>query len=214
MHGFPWRADRRSLLGLGAIAAASLVLPSLPALAAAGSADVTAAQEQIGSLADQAIGILKATTPESAERRTQLATLLHGNFNLPYLAQLAVGRPWRDLSEAERQNFIDIFSKWVVDSQSRRLATYAGETVEVTGAEPVGDNDVMVHSRISGGTLGEPVAVDWRMRKTGSKFEIIDVVIAGVSMVVTYRQEFSSIVQQGGVDALIAELQARSAQAS
>ncbi len=60
---------------------------------------------------------------------------------------------------------------------------------------------------------GEPILVDWRVRETDGRPQIIDVVVAGVSLVVTQRSEFQSVVQSKGFDGLMALLRQRIGQA-
>jgi phospholipid transport system substrate-binding protein len=189
---------------------AAPILASLFAITPARAADVESARAFLEGIAAETLGILEQTEPDSPERQAGLSAVLEQGFDLPYLAQLAVGQPWRDLDEAERQRFVEVFSDWALASQSQRLGQYSGEQFEVTNAQEASAEDVMVSTEISGGKLAEPVAVDWRVRTSDGENRIIDVVVEGVSMVVTYRGEFQPIVQEGGVDALLNELEARS----
>ena len=54
---------------------------------------------------------------------------------------------------------------------------------------------------------GKPIVVDFRVRPTNGTFKLIDVVVEGLSMLKTQRDEFSSVIQRNGVDGLIASLQ-------
>jgi phospholipid transport system substrate-binding protein len=192
---------------------AALCLAGLLAGAGAADAAETGAEAMIASLAQEAVRILQTTEVNSRQRQAGLRTLLERSFDLPYLAQLAVGRSWRDLSGAERQEFIQIFTSWALATQSARLSRYAGETITIEGSQPASERDTMVATRIQGGELQQPIQVDWRVRERSGAHRVIDVVIAGVSMVVTYRSEFQAIVERGGVEALKAELAARAGQA-
>src|SRR3954451_6751628 len=94
----------------------------------------------------------------------------------------------------------------------RGSATMVGQEFAVRGADPAGD-DVMVHSEVHGGST--PAAkIDWRVREGADGPRIIDVVIEGVSMVVTHRSEFQAIVQRQGIAGLIETLRARAQRAS
>jgi hypothetical protein len=99
--------------------------------------------------------------------------------------------------------------RWVVETQSARLSQYAGEAIVIRNSQPVGEGDTMISTEIQGGKLQQPIQVDWRVRERDGDYRIIDVLIAGVSMVVTYRNEFQAIVERGGAEALKAELAAR-----
>jgi len=198
-------ARSRTFLG-GLALALSILVAGHTTLAAA---DPEGAQKFIADMAAQAVTVLKSTEPGSPQREQGLAPILRQNFDLPYLAQLALGRTWRDLSPADRQRLVDAFADWVVKTQSRRLGQYAGEQFQVTGAKSAGGDDTMVATQISAGRLTQPVNVGWRVRGSGTRFQVIDVVIEGVSMVVTYRSEFAPIVERGGVQALISEIEKR-----
>jgi phospholipid transport system substrate-binding protein len=185
---------------------ALLCLPALLGRPAAAAED--GARAFMEGLARETVEVLETTEASSPDRLARLEAILEKGFDLPYLAQLAVGRSWRDLTEDERRRFIDLFTRWALATQSARLARYAGEAFTVEGSEPAGNGDSMVATRISGGKLEQPVRVDWRVREEGGAYRIIDVVIEGVSMVVTYRNEFQPIVEQGGVQALEEKLAA------
>ena len=188
---------------------AALGLAGLLAGAAAASAAANGAEAMIDGLTKEAVQILQTTEVHSRERKAGLRAILERGFDLPYLAQLAVGRSWRDLSDVERREFTRIFTRWVLETQSTRLGQYAGEEITVEGSRPAGQGDTMVSTQIRGGKLRQPIQVDWRVREEGGDWRVIDVVVEGVSMVVTYRSEFQAIVERGGVEALKAELAAQ-----
>jgi len=188
---------------------AALGLAGLLAGAAAASAAANGAEAMIDGLTKEAVQILQTTEVHSRERKAGLRAILERGFDLPYLAQLAVGRSWRDLSDVERREFTRIFTRWVLETQSTRLGQYAGEAITVEGSRPAGQGDTMVSTQIRGGKLRQPIQVDWRVREEGGDWRVIDVVVEGVSMVVTYRSEFQAIVERGGVEALKAELAAQ-----
>ena len=93
-----------------------------------------------------------------------------------------------------------------------RFRAYSGQRFEVTGSQTLSDGDVMVASRLIP-RAGEPILIDWRVRETDGGPQIIDVVVAGVSLVVTQRSEFQSVVQSKGFDGLMALLRQRIGQA-
>jgi phospholipid transport system substrate-binding protein len=67
----------------------------------------------------------------------------------------------------------------------------------------------MVHSEIEQPDGAPPIDVDWRVRETAGSDKIIDVAVEGVSMSVTQRSDFDSIVQQSGIDGLLQNMQSR-----
>ena len=78
-----------------------------------------------------------------------------------------------------------------------RFNSYAGQSFSVTRAVPDGDNGAMVFTDI-GQPGEEPARVQWRVRKAGSNIKIVDVIVEGVSLLVTQRSEFASVLQRNG----------------
>jgi phospholipid transport system substrate-binding protein len=127
---------------------------------------------------------------------------------MPLIARLVLGQPYRQLSAQERSQYSELFEEFVLRTYSARLSSYAGERLEVARAVPATGDDFMVGSRITR-PGAEPLLVDWRVRGEDGGFKIVDVIVAGVSMVVTQRSEFQSIVQSQGFKGLISTLRTR-----
>ena len=89
------------------------------------------------------------------------------------------------------------------------------ETLKITGSRPEGDTDGIVSSQIIRPDA-PPVAVDWRVRQRGDSLKVIDVAVEGVSMSVTQRSEFASVIQRGGgqIESLLQTLRQRVGSAS
>jgi phospholipid transport system substrate-binding protein len=93
----------------------------------------------------------------------------------------------------------------VVNDYTQRFGDYKGQKFQVKSARPVGNGDVLVSSEIIPTDGTEAIQVDWRVRPKSGTYKIVDVLVAGVSMSVTQRSDFSSVIQRGGgkVDVLI-----------
>jgi phospholipid transport system substrate-binding protein len=120
--------------------------------------------------------------------------------------RLAVGRAWREATPEQKKKLTDEFRRMLVRTYSSAISAYEGQTMKV---QPVhmkaGDTDVTVHNQyIRPG--GKPVQLDYQMRKTGDAWKIYDIIVEGVSLVLTYRSEFDAVVKQQGVDGLIKRL--------
>jgi phospholipid transport system substrate-binding protein len=120
--------------------------------------------------------------------------------------RLAVGRAWREANPEQKKKLTDEFRRMLVRTYSSAISAYEGQTMKV---QPVhmkaGDTDVTVHNQyIRPG--GKPVQLDYQMRKIGETWKIYDIIVEGVSLVLTYRSEFDAVVKQQGVDGLIKRL--------
>jgi phospholipid transport system substrate-binding protein len=141
--------------------------------------------------------------------------LVEQGFALDRIAKIALGPHWRAASPAERDEFSALFKAAVVAGHVRRFDEYADRRVRVAGPPaPAGERLFLVGSWVEGGTA--PIRLDWRVAEVDGRWQVIDLVVEGVSLLLTYRNEFAAVIERGGgrVSALIAELRGRTARAT
>ena len=120
--------------------------------------------------------------------------------------RLAVGRAWSQASPEQKKRLVSEFRNMLVRTYSNALQPYEGQEIKVLPVRmKPGDTEVTVRNQFvrSG---GKPVPLDYSMRKTDKGWKIYDIVVEGVSLVLTYRSEFDAVVKQEGVDGLIKRL--------
>ena len=158
----------------------------------------------VATLGLEAIQVLGPGVPV-AQRQARFRELFRDDFDLPGISQFVLGRYWRLATPQEQQDFLGLFQEYLVRAYSARLATYGGEPFRVTGVRPNGE-ETIVNSEIIRPN-SSPIAVDWYLIGRGP-YKITDVYVGGVSMKVTERDEFASVIQRNGgrVQALITQL--------
>jgi ABC-type transporter MlaC component len=116
-----------------------------------------------------------------------------------------IGPSWTSLSDAQRQEATESFGRYISAIYADRFDSYNGQKLEVTGEQPA-PSGVMVRSQIIKAS-GEPVKVDYIMRRNGDGWLISDIYLDGaISEVATRRSEFAAILRTDGIDGLIAAL--------
>ena len=204
---------RRSLLtGLFVLlTTASLTASSLAAPPAVNPADAVAFMNRLW---ERAAGLLNNKT-DPAVRLARFRELFHSDFDSSGLARFVLGRYWRNASEEEQQEFVNLFENYVVYVYTARLSNFGGESMKVRGSRSDGDGVVVSTDVVGPGAAG-PLRIDWRLVTDNGAYKIGDVIVEGVSMAVTQRSEFASIVQRNGgrVDGLMAMMRERTASAS
>ncbi|TVQ36585.1 MAG: ABC transporter substrate-binding protein [Geminicoccaceae bacterium] len=196
------QSSRRTFTLTATVAALAALLPARPAAAV----EPDAAHAFISELAERATAILQSDTSR-AHRREELRQVLHEGFDIPFVARTVLGAPYRDLTDSQRQAYIEAFERWVVASYADRLDDYEGQALEIVRADSRGERDAVVVSRVVGQT--PEVRIDWRVRELGGHLRIIDIEVEGVSMAVSQRSEFGSVVQRRGIEGLITLLEER-----
>ena len=168
--------------------------------------DQDAARAFMQTLGDKAISVLADGDQDLEARQISVQDLLRSNLELVSMSRFVLGAGWRKASEAERTEYVEVFSDFVVRSYSRRLSAYGGQQFEITGTAAAGKRDAIVFTRIL--QEGEPpIKAGWRV-KTGADgaLKIVDVVVEGVSMLQTQRSEFESVVRRSGLEGLMEAL--------
>lgn len=169
---------------------------------AATDGEVDAARSFIDGMAQRAINFLADQSMSQDQKSKQFQKLLADSFDLKTIGRFALGRYWRVASPAQQTEYLKLFEKMVVDVYSNRFKDYQGQDLVVDSAKPEGDKDVMVTSYIVPDS-GSKVRVDWRVRDKDGRQKIVDIIVEGVSMAVTQRSEFSSVIQAGGGDVAV-----------
>jgi phospholipid transport system substrate-binding protein len=138
-------------------------------------------------------------------RFVQLEPVVRRTFDIASMARLSVGPSWATMSEGQRQQVTDGFGRYISAIYADRFDSYSGQKLQVTDEQSAATG-VIVHSQIVKAN-GEPVKVDYLMRKNGDAWLISDVYLDGaISEVATRRSEFAAILRNEGIDGLIAAL--------
>ncbi len=151
---------------------------------------------------------------QAGDRRKALALaeqkiLPHVDFR--EAAKLAMGQAWNGATPAQRNQVVSEFRLMLVRIYSNAINVYRGQTMKVQPVRlPPGATDVTVRNQFL--RSGQPpVPVDYAMRKMPAGWMIYDITVDGVSLVLTYREEFSRITKASGVDGLIKRLKEKNA---
>ena len=197
----PIIANTRGWKALAIAAGLGLAMLSYPVHAAPASGGNT-----VQGLYDALLATMKnGRTLGQSGRFTQLEPVIRRSFDIPAMARLSVGPAWASLSEAQRQQVTDSFARYISAIYADRFDSYAGQKLQVTGEEPAAAG-VMVRSQIIKAN-GEPVKIDYLMRRNGAGWLISDIYLDGaISEVATRRSEFAAILKNEGADGLIAAL--------
>lgn len=212
--------NRMKWLLLGSVAGAFLLaLPvkanAQTAVAAAPGGEATQAaispqQAFVTKATSEGLAFLSDTSLSKDQKRAKFSALLNRNFDLDTIGKFALGPYWRTATPDEQAQYLKLFKNMVVEVYTNRFEEYNGEKLTVASSKPLAKNDTVVTSYIlpTNGS-GEKVQVDWRVRTDGNSMRVVDVIVEGVSMSMTQRSEFSSVIQRGGgsVGALITHLQ-------
>ena len=168
------------------------------------------ATDFIQTLGDEFVAVLADKELPAERRLEEFRRLFIESFDVATISRFALGRYWRRASKSQRQEYGRLFSDYIVNTYSARLGQYSGEKIIVGKVRNDRKRDRIVSSKIVR-LKGKPVRLDWRLRRRGEDFKVVDVVIEGVSMAITQRDAFASVIRRGGgkVESLLEELRSK-----
>jgi len=142
------------------------------------------------------------------DRQRQFAALLDQDFDFQAISRFVLGRYWKTATDAEKAQFAAVFKDYVVQSYSKRFDEFKGSSFKVVGIRAESDTSSVVRTTVMRPAGGQPANVDWRVAKEGDGYKITEVSIEGISMSLTHRDEFASIMERNGgsVSDLIAQI--------
>ena len=173
----------------------------------------TAPDAVIKNTVNEVLGVLKT----SKDRRV-LADVIEKkvlpNFDFREMTKMAVGRHWRDATPAQQRSLENAFRALLVTTYTQALTMSPAAESQVD-VRPMtvrpGDDDVTVKTMVKDGSR-KPLAVDYRLAKSGNEWKVYDVAVENLSLVTNYRSSFNSEIGKTGIDGLIKALEAKNKQ--
>ena len=131
------------------------------------------------------------------------------HFDFRHMTALAVGKDWKKASPGQQQQLTAEFKTLLVRTYSNALTSYKNQKIVYKPFKMnPGDGDVLVRTEvIQPGS--KPVQIDYNLEKSDAGWKVFDVVVAGISLVTNYRDQFAQEVRSGGIDGLIAAIAAK-----
>lgn len=190
-----------ALVGLGALSQAR------PALAQA--ARDPQAEQFVQTRAQRVITVLADKNESLAQKKATFHQAIDQLADVPKITNFVLGKYARTITPDQRQRFATAFRVYAESVYQNRISDYHGEVLKVTGSTVRKPGDVIVNTTISGGQVGQPLPVAWRVMGGGTSWKVVDVQFKGVWLAITQQQDFVSTIDNAGgnIDVLISQLQ-------
>ena len=201
-----FRATASSCLLLVAVSATSLAATA-PVSQTYAAENEQQVRDLVRDRFSQALAVLGNKSLDEKGKEAGFRKIVQDAFHLPAISRFVLGRYWRKASEAEITEYNKVFEDYVVKTYVQRLAGFTEVTFEVTDVKEA-KKDLIVTTEIKRNDGGPDAQLNWRMKEVNGDWKVVDVIIEGISMALSQRSEFGSIIQQNGgkVSALIDRL--------
>jgi len=190
-----------ALVGLGALSQA--------VSASARAARDPQAEQFVQTRAQKVISTLADKSQSVAQKKASFHTAIDQLADVPKITNFVLGKYARTITPDQRARFSAAFRVYAENVYQNRIDDYHGEKLTVTGSTVRKPGDVIVNTTISGGEVGQPLPVAWRVLGGGASWKVVDVQFKGVWLAITQQQDFVSTIDNAGgnVDVLISQLQ-------
>jgi phospholipid transport system substrate-binding protein len=190
-----------------------LVLLCLPG--AAVGATQQSPQALVEAVTGDVLGALRHQDGDITGDRGKLVALIEERvapyFDFRLMATQVLGHHWRDATEQQRERFTAVFKQLLTNTYAAVFGHYENQTVQVHAAEKTSSPDrVMVPTSIMTPSQ-EDIGVNYRLYRRDGKWQVYDVVVDGISLLINYRSEYSRLLQRESLDSLIARIEAKNA---
>ncbi len=154
----------------------------------------------IDGLASQVLAIAKDSALDKSAKTAKIEALFTDKVDMDFIAKFVVGKNWRAATPAQQSAYIAAYKPFILKNYAGRLARYSGQTYTLKQSRAEGNANIVTMEIAD--PNGQSFLVDYRLRANGGSYKIMDIVVEGVSLLSTQRSEFSSIIDQKGIDGL------------
>ncbi len=194
--------------------AAVVAMIATVALTATPSAFAQTGPDDVVKAAATAVTTVLKSDPAILGNPAKLKELIESkllpNFNFARMTQLAMGRNWAKASPEQQTALTKEFQTLLVRTYSGALSNFRNNTIDYKPLRvAAGETDVTVKTVINQAN-GQGIPIDYSLEKgADGSWKAYDIIVAGVSLVTNYRDEFNSVIRDQSVDALVKQLQSK-----
>ena len=155
----------------------------------------------VSEMVTEAINVLSDKSLSDEKKNDVIALIAKENVDIKALGYYTLGSIRKSLDKSILEQYNNLFEKYFLKSLTSRLSEYSDQKFEVTGAEQKSANYTIVFSKVSGETKSPEIKVNWRVyTKNPDKPLIRDLIVEGLSLAKTQKEEFASILNSNNND--------------
>ena len=155
----------------------------------------------INELVDDAVATLSNKSISIEDKNKKIETIALQNVDIEALGMYTLGQARKSLDQETLKKYKDLFRKYFLKNLTSRLTDYSSQKFEIIGAEQKSEIYTIVSSKIAESSSGPEIKIDWRVyTKDPTKPLIRDLIVEGLSLAKTQKEEFASILNSNNND--------------
>lgn len=153
---------------------------------------------------NQVVSVLQdKATPQQA-RRQRLFELVSGRFDFTDMARQTLGTHWNQLTPAQQQEFVPLFTSFMEEAYLNKIEGYSGQPIQFIKESSDGAGYAQVSTVVQSDK--QPVRVDYRLKQEADGWRVYDVTVDDISITANYRNQFNRVINNQGYDALVSSM--------
>jgi phospholipid transport system substrate-binding protein len=163
-------------------------------------------QKVMDSKVRQVLDILKNKSLSQQQKDQKNVRIIDDVFDYTTMAQISLGKRWNTLSQNEKTQFTKAFERKIKHSYLDKLRLYNNQTVNIKKLQKVKSNRITLETQVVGIDDTYKVIYLFYKKKQNNQWYIYDVELVGVSIIQTYRKQFSEFLKTKSIKQLIDSL--------
>lgn len=129
-------------------------------------------------------------------------------FNFEMITRSVIGKNWLKASAQERRILVDQFSQLMIRTYAKAVARLKDFDIDVQSVKVITPNE-LVTVRTTMTAMPQSYVIDYDMKLESAGWRVHDITFQGISLVNSYRDEFTTLIADSGIEGLIAELEVK-----
>lgn len=172
-------------------------------------AEALAPRQLVAATVDEVLADMRLNAAVYSADATKLQAMVMErvgpHFNFQRMAQLAMARHWPTATKEQKAAVSTEFRTLLARTYANAMFDFRDAEVKVMGEQQSSPRSTMIKLRVESRS-GQPVDLLLRLENRNERWQVIDVVVGGVSLIITYRGSFNDRISKGGIDSLISDM--------
>lgn len=173
------------------------------------SAEKISKEDFVQDMGQEVLGVLKDQKKTFTEKKAVLRTLFTETVDTNWIARFVLGPTWKTATPEQKSRYTELYRTYLTETYISKFENDSDSKVtdiKILNIKDAPANAFTAHTSIIQSD-GETVAVDYLLKEKDGTFKVIDIIIEGVSLLATHRNEFNTLAASGGMEGVIKKLQ-------
>lgn len=162
----------------------------------------------VKNVAHSIISIVTSNTTSDAQKKASIKALINKSFDVPWMSKFVLGRNYKALSSTDQQEYKRLYLSYLVGNYFPILMKYDKDKFYIKHTNKVSKDSYDVDTIID--RSDKPtVSVKYHIKEFDSSFKAVDMIVEGISTIISQRSEFESIIQNDGIHGFMKKMKER-----